>query len=384
MKKTAFIFGAGKTGRGFAAHLAFLGGYDIVLIDKNSQLVDDLQKTGEYFIQVLDKAEKSCTIPVPAAFHIDDPSWYETFVQTGLLFTAVFGNNLEELACYLAAALRKRYYANPEQPLTIITCENKTGAAHFLKEQVLQHLEQGPAHWLTEQVGFSEAIVFRTCLAAATGQSPLTIRAQNFFELPCNGDEVKSDLSVYGLKPLKNFSHQLQRKIYTYNCINAVITYLGAKKGYVQLYEAGADEEILATARKAAKESSRALVAEFGFDPNEQEAWTKAAFAKFGDRNIPDPIARNGADPVRKLSREDRLIGPALLALKHHIYPEGLLDGILACLEYTDTANNCQVARLIREKGPDVVLKEICGLSGEEELFVLIKEQILKRGLYGT
>ena len=188
---------------------------------------------------------------------------------------------------------------------------------------------------------------------------------------------------MYGLKPLKNFSNQLRRKIYTYNCINAVITYLGAKKGYVQLYDAGNDEEILQTARKAASETSRALVAEFRFDPAEQEEWTNAAFAKFRDRNIPDHVERNGADPVRKLSREDRLIGPALLALKHRIYPEGLLKGIMACIEYTDPAKNFKVAHLIKEKGLRFVLKEICGLSEDEELFMLVKEQIIKRGING-
>jgi mannitol-1-phosphate 5-dehydrogenase len=382
LTKTAIIFGAGKTGRGFAAHLAFLGGADIILVDKSRQLVDDLKKAGEYFIQVLDKEEKRCTIRVEAVYHIDDPSWHDAFVQTGLTFTAVFGNNLEELARYLAPALQKKHLEKPEQPLTIITCENRTSAAAFLKEKVLQNLGQENERWLLKQVGFSEAIIFSTCLEASSEQSSLTIRAQNFFELPCNGEEIKGDLPVYGLKPLKNFGNQLRRKIYTYNCINAVITYLGARKGYTQLYEAGADEAILVIARKAAAESSRALVAEFGFDPAEQEAWTKAAFAKFSDRNIPDPIERNGADPVRKLSREDRLIGPALLALKHRINPEGLLEGIMACFEYNDSTNNRTIAHTIQKKGPDAVLKEICGLSEEEELFKLIKAQILKRRLH--
>ncbi len=61
MNKTALIFGAGKTGRGFAAHLAFIGGYEIVLIDKNRQLVSDLKKTNQYDIEILDNKEKMVT-----------------------------------------------------------------------------------------------------------------------------------------------------------------------------------------------------------------------------------------------------------------------------------------------------------------------------------
>lgn len=281
----------------------------------------------------------------------------------------------------MATALQKRYAENPEQALTIITCENVTNAAHFLKRMVIKNLGEEKEKWLSEMVGFSESIIFRTCLEASADQSPLTIRAQNFFELPCDGGAIKEELHVYGLKPLKNFNNQLRRKIYTYNCINAVIAYLGAKKGYAQLPEAANDAEILATARKAASETCLAQVAEFGFDSKEQEEWMNAAFAKFADKNVPDPIVRNAADPERKLGRDDRLIGPALLALKHHIYPEGLLAGIMACFNYSNPNKNFKIADLILEKGPDFVLKEICGLSMEEELFMLIKEEIIKRVL---
>ncbi len=383
MNKTALIFGAGKTGRGFAAHLAFLGGYNIILIDKNRQLVDNLKKAGQYDIQILGNEEMSCTINFSAVYDINDVSWHHEFINTSLVFTSVFGNNLEELSKDLAIAFQKRYTENPNQVLTIITCENLTNAAQFLKKMVIKNLSVEEEKWLSEKVGFSESIIFKTCLEASKDQSPLTIRAQNFFELPCDGDAIKEDIHVYGLKLLKNFKNQLRRKIYTYNCINAVITYLGAVRGYTQLHEAGNDAEILATARKAANETCNAQVAEFGFDRKEQEEWMNAAFVKFADRNIPDPIERNGADPERKLDRDDRLIGPALLALKHNIYPEDLLAGIIACFHYRDPSKDSTVAEIIHDKGADFALKEICGLSPEEELFMLIKEQIIKSNING-
>jgi len=376
--------GAGKTGRGFAAHLAFLGGYNIILIDKNRQLVAELKKAGQYDIQILGNEEMSCPINISGVYHIDDVLWHHEFVNTSLVFTSVFGNNLEELSKDLAIAFQKRYTENPNQVLTIITCENLTNAAQFLKKMVIKNLSVEEEKWLSEKVGFSESIIFKTCLEASKDQSPLTIRAQNFFELPCDGDAIKEDIHVYGLKLLKNFKNQLRRKIYTYNCINAVITYLGAVRGYTQLHEAGNDAEILATARKAANETCNAQVAEFGFDRKEQEEWMNAAFVKFADRNIPDPIERNGADPERKLGRDDRVIGPALLALKHNIYPEGLLAGIIACFHYRDPNKDSTIADMIVDKGADFVLQEICGLSTDEELFMLIKEQIIKSNINGN
>ncbi|MBD0256033.1 MAG: hypothetical protein ICV83_09965 [Cytophagales bacterium] len=384
MSNTALLFGAGKTGRGFAAHLAFRGGYEIVLIDKNRSLVEDLRRAGQYRIEVLGQAEQGGSVPVAAAYPVEEDGWHAALATTSLAFTAVFGNNLDDLARDLAAALHKRHRDNPAAPLTVITCENLTGAARFLRERVQGYLEPQLAEWLSETVGFSEAIVFSTCLGAAPGQAPLTIRAQPFFELPCDGDALKTPLRVYGLKPLRHFGNQLRRKIYTYNCINAVITYLGARQGYTQLYEAAGDAQILAVARLAAGETARALVAEYGFDPQEQEEWTAAAFAKFADRNIPDPIERNGADPARKLGREDRLIGPALLSLKHGIHPEGLVTGILAGFAYRDPGTGFSVGDVIREKGPDFVLADMCGLAPEEPLFGLLKEKILTGSRHGT
>jgi len=383
LNNTALIFGAGKTGRGFAAHLAFLGGYQIILIDKDHQLVNDLNSTLKYDIQILDREEKSVTINIDGAFYIEDAAWHEAFLTTDLAFTAVFGNNLKDLATSLAPALNKRHVANPTGFLNIITCENLTNAAGVLKNAVKENLVPDKEEWLLNYIGFSESIIFRTCLNATADQSPLTIRSQNFFELPCDGNAIKGDIHVYGLRPLKNFNNQLKRKIYTYNCINAIITYLGAKKGYEQLYEAGNDPEILSIARKAGEEASGALIEEFGFDQQEQQAWKDAAFAKFADKNIPDPIERNAADPVRKLSREDRLIGPALLALRHGIYPEGLIEGIIACFDYRDETDHVSVAEMIQQKGLDVVLMEVCGLTEKEELFRLIKERAIKRSKDG-
>lgn len=383
MAATALIFGAGKTGRGFAAHLAFLGGYEPILIDKDRQLVSRLLSAGRYAIRLLDEEKTVCTIRPAGVFAIDDPSWIAYFTATSLVFTAVFGNNLEALAASLLPAFEKRHSENPEQLLTIITCENLTDAAGILKRRVLGHLSPETARWAAEKTGFSESIILRTCLDAGPGDPALTVQAQNYFELPCDGDALKENLPVYGLKPLPHFADQLRRKIYTYNCINAVITYLGAQKGYTQLYEAANDAEILATAEKAAHESSCAQQAEFGFDRGEQQEWVKAAFAKFADRNIPDPIVRNGADPIRKLGREDRLIGPALLALKHGIYPEGLLKGILASFSYYDPDKKQQLFDLIGKKGLPVVLQEVCGLSMQDELALLINERLLKTSPHG-
>ena len=56
--------------------------------------------------------------------------------------------------------------------------------------------------------------------------------------------------------------------------------------------------------------------------------------AKYQDTAIRDPIERNARDPVRKLSRYDRLMGPTYLCLKHGLPCENLAVGVAAALRY--------------------------------------------------
>jgi hypothetical protein len=77
------------------------------------------------------------------------------------------------------------------------------------------------------------------------------------------------------------------------------------------------------------------------------------------------------------------LIGPAELALKYGIHPEGLLKGILACFAYHDPDRKQQLSELIAKKGLPAVLQEVCGLSMRDELARLIEEQLSKASLHG-
>lgn len=343
-------------------------------------MVKDLKKKGKFDIHILGNETADCTISPDKVYHINDTGWYEQMPFADVLCCAVFGSNLGALAKELATGLERRYSANPDQELNLITCENYTDAATILRTNMLQYLKDEVKEWMMRKIGFSESMVLRTCLGPEKNQDPLTIRAQNYFELPCDGEAMKGEIpEIYGLKPLENFKDQLRRKIFTYNCINAVITYLGALKDYTYLSEAAMDPDIVVMARQAAIESSDAQIAAFGFDRKEQYKWVEAAFTKFADTLIPDPISRNGADPARKLRRNDRLIGPALLATAHHLKPEGLMNGIFAAFAFHDEKSGTKIADRISAEGIEVVVQDVCGLIPGEALYDLLSKEYRAR-----
>jgi mannitol-1-phosphate 5-dehydrogenase len=136
-------------------------------------------------------------------------------------------------------------------------------------------------------------------------------------------------------------------------------------KGHRLLSDAANDQEIAALARRAGEESSAALCQRFHFDPEDQRQFAAAALAKYQKTEIVDPIERNARDPLRKLSRNDRLVGPAALALEYGIEPRSLSEGIAAALHYNNPNDPAavQLQDLIRRKGVDGALREVCGIE---------------------
>ncbi len=133
---------------------------------------------------------------------------------------------------------------------------------------------------------------------------------------------------------MPNFERELTRKLFTYNCVNAMVCYLGYLAGYEWLADAANDQRIATLALQAGRESSAALVKAYNFQPEEQRQWCERALAKYQDETIRDPIERNARDPVRKLGRFERLLGPIHLCKEHDLPYDSLLIGVAAALQY--------------------------------------------------
>src|SRR5439155_72693 len=124
-------------------------------------------------------------------------------------------------------------------------------------------------------------------------------------------------------------------------------------------------QQILALARGVCAESGAALVRRHGFDPDEQRAFAEGCLAKYQDRTIADPVERNARDPLRKLGRHDRLVGPACLCLEYGIAPEHLATAIAAALHYNPAADPSaqRLQQRLQCEGLDAVLKDVCGVD---------------------
>ena len=378
MKGKALIFGAGKIGRGFIAHLLYVSGYRISFVDVQENTINLLRKYGEYPVHIMGAEEKSASIPVQGAWLLSAMEEVSRAIaESDIIFMSVGGQNLALTGPVMAQGLALRFEKAPESVLNIVICENYHKPALIVNNAILQRLDPKYRDQFRERIGIAETQIQRSVIEPTEEmkrEHPLSLKAQDWWELPIDKDAIKEPLpEITGLKFIGNFKNALQRKLFTYNATNAVVCYLGYLKGYEYLADAAHDPEIIEITRRSWAESNPAIVRQLGYTEEEQQAFAEAALGKYQKREIIDPIERNARDPIRKLGRHDRLVGPACMALESGILPEVYAYVIAAALryDYPDDPRAQTLQRLLREEGVSGVLESVCGLPPDHELHKL-------------
>ena len=373
-EKNAVVFGAGKIARGFIAHLLTLSGYRITFVEKLPALVELMRERGEYRVSIMGAPEKDIVIRGFTVLHASEAERVtEAVVNASVVFVSIGGPNLPQIAPLLASGIRRR-----ASRLNIILGENYFQPAAWLRTLLSENLTPQHKEWFAANVGIVETMILRSTIEPTEEMKavdPLWLKAQDMWEMPADKEAFVGEIpQITGLAPKENFQGALIRKLFTYNAINAVIAYMGYLKGHALLSDAANDPELEELARAAACESSDALCRRYGFEPEEQRAFAASAIAKYQKREIVDPIERNARDPLRKLSRHDRLAGPACLAMEQGIRPEALCRGIAAALRYDYAGDPAarKLQQILAEKGAAGAIEEVCGIAAGSELAGMI------------
>jgi mannitol-1-phosphate 5-dehydrogenase len=281
--------------------------------------------------------------------------------RADLLFTAVGATHLEEWAKAHRGMILDRLESGN---IDLILCENHPAPAIAVGKALCIESKDGRF----ERLGIVQAQVLRSCIEPTEEQiinfGPLTVQIQDHWTLPMDRDSSRCPdhlYSIAGFEPKPAFAIELTRKLYTYNAINAAVCYLGAYSGHQWLADAANDQLIAIVAEGVGREASAALIAEYGFDIEEQRDWCTRALAKYRDRAIRDPIERNARDPIRKLGRFERILGPIHLCLDHNIAWPHLEDVLFAALHYREASDLSanDFAQRVKVVGTLQALKEV-------------------------
>jgi mannitol-1-phosphate 5-dehydrogenase len=328
-RPVAVIFGAGKVGRGFLAQLLNRAGWDFSLVDSHEDTVNALRQQDGWNVYNLMK-ETNERLQARHIWHFDD-NLDEVLAEADLMLTAMGANRLKPWAHQIRKPLCKRLR---DGKIDLILAENHPRPAAEVREALLDGADDEESQLINTRLGIAQAQVLRSCIEPTVNQHPLTVQVQDHWTLPLDGEALRTEVSIEGFEKKTGFARELTRKLFTYNCVNAMVCYIGYLSGYEWLADAANDPNIAELALQAGRESSAALVAAYGFEADEQEIWCNQALEKYQDESIRDPIERNARDPVRKLGKTERLLGPIHLCIEHNLPHQTLMIGVAAALRY--------------------------------------------------
>jgi mannitol-1-phosphate 5-dehydrogenase len=368
------IWGAGKIGRGFIADLFHAAGYELVLVDQSQELVDALRRSGQYLV-VRAEGEGQFEEQMISGYTVLHPDESEAVAQAvlqcDLMALAIFPGAFETAAQQIAPHLLARLEARPFEPCDILLCTNLSHAAQ--RFAACLHHSLGPANWqkLSGYLGLVETLVIRMVPEPPDERSgdPLLVWTNGYPELPVDRESFIGTIPpLPSLRPVEDMYAEEKRKMYTYNLAQAVLGYHGALHGFPTLIECYADEAIRKEMLESLDESSSALQAEFGFSLDDTQKWIAAVIEQVSNRHLGDTVKRICADPIRKLEKNDRLVGAARLAHAHGLPAPALARAIAAALHYREA--NDPGAELLQRKtneaGIQATMRHLCGLTTAE------------------
>jgi mannitol-1-phosphate 5-dehydrogenase len=288
-----------------------------------------------------------------------------------LMATAVGARILKFIIPNIVEGLRKRW-AQGAKPLNIIICENLNDANKIVEAMIKERLTPEEQALFDGTVGLVEASIGRMVPVQTDEMKdgePLRVCVEKYGFLPVDKAAFKGAVpEIPGMVPFEPFDFFIKRKLFIHNMGHATTAYLGGLKGAEFIYEAIDDPEIRTVAQNAMLESALALSRRYGVSLDAIQLHITDLLGRFTTAALKDTCARVGADPARKLSPADRLIGSATLALEEGITPGWIAVCAAAGVKrFLDEAGKPQTAEAASQ-----VLAEVSALPAGHPLADLI------------
>jgi mannitol-1-phosphate 5-dehydrogenase len=382
--RPVIIWGAGRIGRGFNAEVFDRPGYALTFVDMVRPLIDSLRAAGGYTIY---KAEpggiSSVRVENFDALHIDDGGQImrRMLRPNPIVCAAVHASMLGSLADMLSPYIRARALKMPDDPMDILLNVNMMLPDRAFRAALERVFEGEPAvlSYLGSKVGLVATVVMR--IVPMTPEryrkiDPLALFTNGYAQLVADRHGFVGPLpQLPMLRLTERIEAEEVRKIYTLNMAHAAAAYLGIPQGLGLSADAAEHPKIGPMLLRALEESAVGLCGEYGFSAADMAAWNQKMMALIANRHVGDDLMRLGADSLRKLGPDDRLVGAARLAIKHAGRPETIARAIRMGFEYENADEGTQtVRRIYAQKGLQGALLEVCGLTTDEPLYDMIQD----------
>lgn len=376
----AVHFGAGNIGRGFVGLLLHDGGYELVFSDVAASLVDALNATSSYTVHEVGEGGADRVVTGYRAINsaTDPQDVIDEIATADVVTTAVGPTVLKFVAPHILAGLALRDPALP--PLQVMACENAIGATDLLREEI--RAQAGEA-WdaVANRAVFANTAVDRIVPAQAPGAG-VDVTVEPFFEWAIERGPFGDNLPhIPGAHFVDDLAPYIERKLFTVNTGHATTAYFGAQAGIEKISDALADPAIAAKVAATLEETSALLEAVHGLDAADLAAYRATILRRFANPALPDTVGRVGRQPLRKLSRHERFVGPAAAAAERGLATSALVAAMAAALEFDEPEDeqSVELQRRLREEDAATFTTGVTGLEPAHPLFAAVEAVVRAR-----
>ncbi len=366
----ALHFGAGNIGRGFIGYLLNKTGYDLCFVDVNKEIIDSINETNSYKIELLDDDSTRETVsPVTALNSIEErEEVIESIIEADLITTSVGVENLSKIAGLIAEGLLKRIDKNKTK-VDVIANENAVNASSTLKKEIGKNVSAEEMKEISKYVGFPNSAIDRLALSKEINGEEVAL-VEPIYEWVINKSEMKNtDLPpIEDVIYVENLEAYINRKFYLINMAHAATAYIGYNAGEDTIQSTLADQKMREFIKSVLNEVKKYIVIDSHFSSEELDAYIEKTIKRFKNENISDDVRRVGRAPIRKLGYDERLIKP-LRNLFELDLPLKYLSIVIAAAFSFDNPKDEEAVRLqeyIKENGIDQAITHFTEIKNQE------------------
>jgi mannitol-1-phosphate 5-dehydrogenase len=261
-----------------------------------------------------------------------------------------------------------------------MACENAINATDALAGHVRALVPEAEWEAVAARAVFANTAVDR--IVPAQSRDGLDVTVERYFEWaierpPFGGREP----SIPDATWVDDLAPYIERKLFTVNTGHAATAYHGFARGIRKLSDALADAGVRAAVEGVLAETKQLLVAKHDFSADAQQAYVDKILERFANPYLPDTVDRVGRQPLRKLSRTERLIGPAAELAERGVRPRHLLATVEAALAFDvpDDPESVELQRLLATLTAAEAAERICGLTPADALHADVLAVLARR-----
>jgi mannitol-1-phosphate 5-dehydrogenase len=357
-------FGAGNIGRGFIGQVLHDNNFEITFIDTNQQLIEQINSDEGYLIELLD--DKKTEIWIDGVSAIDSQAEEKvltSLVSSDLITTSVGASNLKYIAPILKKALLIK--SNHKEYIDILANENAINASDLLKNEIKKICSEKEWQSITKVSYFVNTAIDRQSLSKFDGKSYIAV-VEPYYEWVIEERALnpKRNYNLKNVTFVDDMRSFVERKLFIVNAEHAAFAYLGALLGMQTIQEAIHNEDCYLLVEKFMNENKQYFINKYGMSESELSQFINKTIERHGNSAILDDINRVGRSPIRKLARNDRLVGPVMalesLGLKNSTGKTIIAAAYLYKNPEDSEANEIQ--KMILSKGIEETIKYVSEL----------------------